>query len=273
MPPLIQATPETLINLDGQLVGVNTAIASRSGGNQGVGFAVPANLAQNIMNQLIETGQVQRGYLGITGDEIDRTMARALGLDKPQGVIVGGVVEDGPAAEAGLQEGDVIKTVNGQQIEGWTSFRTEIASKKPGDDVELGILRDGNEQTITVTLGELPDDMTASAGQDGGQQGAPDRNLEQSLGFNVQNLTPRIAEELNLSPDQNGVVVTGISQRSNAFQQGLREGDVITSVSKQQIENMNDFNEIMSQLVQEENQVVLLRILRQGNGLFIAFEL
>lgn len=261
-----------LINLDGQLVGVNTAIASRSGGNQGVGFAVPTNLAQNIMNQLIETGQVQRGYLGITGDEIDRTMARALGLDKPQGVIVGGVVEDGPAAEAGLQEGDVIKTVNGQQIEGWTSFRTEIASKKPGDEVKLGILRDGDEQTITVTLGELPDDMTASAGpQSGG--GAPDQDLEQSLGFNVQNLTPRIAEELNLSPDQNGVVVTGISQRSNAFQQGLREGDVITSVSKQQIENVSDFNEIMSQLVQEENQVVLMRILRQGNGLFIAFEL
>lgn len=261
-----------LINLDGQLVGVNTAIASRSGGNQGIGFAIPANLAQNIMTQLIETGTVQRGYLGITGDGVDRTMARALGLDKPTGVIVGGVVDDGPAAEAGLREGDVIKTLNGEQIDGWPSFRTEIASHQPGDEVELGIIRDGSEQTVTVTLGELPDDLRASAGsQQGG--GTPDQDLEQSLGFNVQNLTPDIAEQLQIDPDQNGVVVTGISQRSNAYRQGLREGDVITSVARQQIENVSDFNEIMSELVEQENQVVLLRILRQGNGLFIAFEL
>lgn len=260
-----------LINLDGQLVGINTAIASRSGGNQGVGFAIPTNLAQNIMNQLIETGEVQRGYLGITGGEIDRTMAQALGLEKPQGVIVGGVQQDSPANEAGLREGDVIKSVNGQQIEGWASFRTEIASMQPGDEVDLGVIRDGDEQNITVTLGELPDSATASSGRS--QQNNNDRDLQQSLGFNVQDLTPRIAEELELSPDQNGVVVTGISRRSSAYQEGLREGDVITSVAKQQVEDVGDFNEIMSELVQEEDQVVLMRILRQGNGLFIAFEL
>lgn len=261
-----------LINLSGQLVGINTAIASRSGGNQGVGFAIPANQAQDIMNQLVKTGKVQRGYLGITGGEIDRTMAKALGLEKPTGVIVGSVVENTPAAEAGLKEGDVIRTINGEQIEGWISFRTKIASKMPGDKVKLGILRDGSKQTVTVTLGELPEDLRASAGQQG--QGAPSQDLTESIGFKVQNLTPRIAEELQLSPDQDGVVVTGISKRSDAFQQGLREGDVITSVARQEIQNVEDFNNAMSQYAgDEKQQAVLLRVLRQGNGLFVAFEL
>ncbi|MFH5831508.1 Do family serine endopeptidase [Halalkalibaculum sp. DA3122] len=260
-----------LINLDGQLVGVNTAIASRSGGNQGVGFAIPANLAQNIMDQLIETGEVQRGYLGITGDGVDRTMARALGLEKPQGVIVGGVVDGGPASEAGLQEGDVITTLDGEAVDGWFSFRTEIASKRPGTEVEFGVIRDGEELDITVTLGQLPDDLRASAGPS--QQGAPDRNLQERVGFSVQTLTPQIAEELQIDPNQNGVVVTNIRRNSDAYRQGLREGDVITSIAKEPVQNVSDFNDIMSQLVEEENQVVLMRILRGGNGLFIAFEL
>ncbi|MDR8391252.1 Do family serine endopeptidase [Aliifodinibius sp. S!AR15-10] len=260
-----------LINLDGELVGINTAILSRSGGNQGIGFAIPANLAKNIMNQLIETGEVQRGYLGITGDGVDRTMARALGLDKPQGVIVGGVQENTPAAESGLKEGDVIRTLDGKTVEGWLSFRTAIASKRPGDTVELGVLRDGDEQTVTVTLGEFPEELQASAGQQ--QRGAPDQNLEESIGFNVRNITPAIAEELQLDPNINGVVVTGINRNSNAARQGLRQGDVITSIAKEQVQNVEDFNRIMSELTQQENQVVLMRIIRQGNGLFIAFEI
>ncbi|MDX1618938.1 MAG: DegQ family serine endoprotease [Balneolaceae bacterium] len=258
-----------LINMDGELIGINTAIASRSGGNQGIGFAIPINLAENIMRQLIETGSVERGYLGITGGSVDRSMARALDLDKPQGVIVGGVVEDGPAAEAGLREGDVIKTLDGNTVENWISFRTEIASKRPGTEVTLGIIRDGNEREITVELGKLPSDLTASAGP----QGTPDRDLEQNLGFSVQNLTPDIADELNIDPNENGVVVTEISRRSNAYRQGLRQGDLITSIARQEIRNVSDFNRVMSELVQQDNQVVLLRIIRQGNGLFIAFEI
>lgn len=260
-----------LINLDGKLVGINTAIISRSGGNQGIGFAIPVNLAKNIMNQLIETGTVKRGYLGITGKGIDRTMARALELDKPQGVIVGGVQDDTPADEAGLKEGDVITSLNGKPIQGWLSFRTDVASKKPGDEIDLGILRNGEEMDVTVTLGELPDNLTASFDQEEGSQ--QDENLAESLGFNVQNLSPRIAEQLNLSPDQNGVVVTGISRRSNAYRQGLREGDVITSVAQEQIEDVEDFKSVMNELVDQKGKAVLLRILRNGNGLFIAFEL
>jgi len=258
-----------LINMDGELVGINTAIASRSGGNQGIGFAIPINLAENIMNQLIETGSVARGYLGITGGSVDRSMARALGLDRPLGVIVGGVVDDGPAGEAGLQEGDVIKTLDGETIENWISFRTEIASRRPGTEVELGIIRDDEEREITVTLGKLPDDLTASSQP----QGAPDQDLEQNLGFSVENLTPEMADELNIDPDEQGVVVTNISRRSDAYRQGLRQGDVITSVARQQIRDVSDFNEVMRELVQQENQVVLLRIIRDGSGLFIAFEL
>lgn len=260
-----------LINVDGKLVGINTAIASRTGGNQGVGFAIPINLAQNIMTQLIDDGEVTRAYLGIYGETVNPTMAEALNISKSKGALVHDVVDGTPADEAGLQEGDVIVSLNGNPVNNYDLFRTEVASKKPGTEVTLGIIRDGEEQEINVTLGELPEDMRASAGQQ--QQGQPDQDLEQNLGFSVQNLTPQIAEQLNINSNQNGVVVTGISRQSNAYRKGLREGDVITSVAREQIEGVNDFNEIMNQLVEEGNQVVLLRVLRGGNGLFIAFEL
>lgn len=256
-----------MVNMDGQLIGINTAIASRSGGNDGIGFAVPANLAKSVMESLIKTGKVTRAYLGIYGTDIDRTMARGLGLDEAQGIIVGSVQPETPAAEAGLREGDVIKTLNGKRIENYAKFRTTIATSNPGTEVTLEIVRNGESQTLEVTLGELPDEATASTTQE------PDQNLEEQLGFRAQNLTPDLAERLGLDSNQNGVVVTAINRGSNAYRQGLREGDVITSVSRNRIENISDFNEELNKIIENNNDVVLLRIIRGGINQYIAFEL
>ena len=256
-----------MVNMDGELIGINTAIASRSGGNDGIGFAVPSNLAQSVMESLIKTGKVNRAYLGIYGTNVDRTMAKGLGLDEAQGVIVGSVESGTPAAEAGLREGDVIKTLDGKKIENYAKFRTSIATRDPGSEIELGIVRDGESQTINVTLGELPDEQTASTTQE------PDRNLEEQLGFRAQNLTPDIAQQLGLEPNQNGVVVTAVSRGSNAYRQGLREGDVITSVSRSPVENISEFKEEINKVAESDNNVVLLRVLRGGVNQYIAFEL
>lgn len=257
-----------MVNMDGELVGINTAIASRSGGNDGIGFAVPIKIAESIMESLIEDGTVSRGYLGIQGGgEVDRTMARALELDESHGVIVGGVEGGGPADEAGLQEGDVIQSLNGEKVNNWFKFRTSIATTKPDTEVTLGIVRDGEKMEIDVTLGELPTEGSATT------QPQPDRDMEDQLGFQVEELTSDIARQLGLNGDQNGVVVTNISQGSKAYNQGLREGDVITSVSRNPIDSVAQFREQIEAVSESGNDVVLLQVIRDGVNQYIAFEL
>jgi serine protease Do len=257
-----------LINMDGDLIGVNTAIASRSGGSDGIGFAVPVDIAKRVMKSIIENGRVVRGYLGITrGGQVDNTMARALGLDKPYGIIVGSVEDDGPADEAGLQEGDVIQTINGKPIKNWNLFRTSIATSSPGAEIKLGVNRDGEQLTVNVTLGELPSELAMN------EQPQEDRSLEKQLGFRVQNLTPEIAQKLELNPNQNGVIVAQISQRSEAYRQGLRQGYVITEVDRQPISDVSDFREAITNLAEQEKDIVLLRVIAGENSELIAFEL
>lgn len=258
-----------LVNMDGQLVGINTAIASRSGGSDGIGFAVPVDIAKRIMKSIINSGRVVRGYLGIEmGGQVDATMAKALGLDEAYGVIVGNVPEDGPAAEAGLKSDDIIQTLNGEPVKSWSSFRSKIGTSSPGTEIELGIIRDGSKKTVTVTLGEMPEDLMASQ-----QQQTPERDMEKQLGFQVQNLTPEIAQKLGLEPNRKGVVVARISRSSNAYRQGLRRGHVITEVDRQSVSDVNDFNQIMSNLVEEEKDAVLLRVTDGETNQLLAFEL
>lgn len=258
-----------LVNMDGQLIGINSAIASRSGGSDGIGFAVPIDMAKDVMKSLIREGEVIRSYLGIYGQDISGTLARALELDNNQGIIVGTVQEDTPADKAGLEEGDVIRTLNGNEIQNYSSFRNTIAHSEPGEDITLGILRDGESHELTVTLEEMPGSMAVN--QD--TRSEQDQNLRERLGFGVQNLTPEIAQQLDLDPNQDGVIVNDISRSSNAYQQGLRRGHVIAEVDHKPVSDVSDFYEIMNNLIAQGEEVVLLRVVSGNISQLIAFEL
>jgi len=257
-----------LINLDGELIGINTAIASRSGGNQGIGFAIPVNMVKNVMDALIADGRVARGYLGIwPGGEVDRTMARALGMSSPRGFVIGEVEQGGPADKAGLKGGDVVVKLNGIPVQDYMDFRVAIANTPPGTEVELEIFRDGENMTLIVELGERDPDAVASLDTDDMEE------LIELLGFSVEDLTDNIRQQLRLQSGVDGVVVNEISQTSRAYRQGLRQGDVITQVSNEVIETADQFYNSMNAYVQSGNDVALLRIVRQGRNMYVAFEL
>ncbi len=257
-----------LVNMDGELIGINTAIASRSGGSEGIGFAIPIDMAKKVMKSLIEEGEFVRGYLGLSfGGEVDRTMAKALGLSEAQGVIVGSVEEGGPADKVGLREGDVIKSYNGKPLRSWGAFRTDVAISSPGTEFTLEIIRDGEEREITVTSEEWPEEMATN------QSPERNQNMEQRLGFQIRDLTPQIAQQLELDPKQNGVVVTQVARGSNAQRQGLQKGDVIVEADRQPIEDSSDFKAIISDISQQDESVVLLKVIRGGNTQYVAFEL
>lgn len=258
-----------LINVDGELIGINTAIASRSGGNQGLGFAIPINMARNVMESLITDGRVARGYLGISmGGEVDRTMARALGMDNPRGFVVGDVVEDGPAAKAGLQEGDVVVRLNGNIVRDFYDFRVTIASSAPGTEVDIEVFRDGETKEFTVELGELDTEEIAA------DMSTSDREeLRERLGFVVEELTDSIRRQLNLQSQAFGVVVSEISEASGAYSQGLRRGDVISQVAGASVTQPEEFYGAVQSLIEDGTEVALLRVNRQGRNIFVAFEL
>ncbi|TVQ66816.1 MAG: Do family serine endopeptidase [Balneolaceae bacterium] len=260
-----------LINLDGELIGINTAIASRSGGNQGIGFAIPVNMVRNVMEALITDGRVARGFLGINfGGEVDRTMARVLGLERARGFLVGDVVPEGPAADAGIREGDVILRLNGSEVRNWTDFRVEVGNMSPGTVVELEIFRDGERTTLPVTLGEL--DTGTMAGTYAPSQ-RDTEEIREALGFDVENLTDSVRRQLNLGDTVSGVVVTSINQTSRAYRQGLRQFDVISQVADVSISSSEQFFVTVGSLISSEADAALLRVNRQGRNVFIAIEL
>lgn len=257
-----------LIDMNGELVGINSAIASRSGGNDGIGFAIPINLAKRIMDDLIENGEVSRGYLGLYfGGEVDKTMARALGLDDARGIIVAKVEEDGPAEKAGLKEQDVIVAINGAQVSNWDMFRSKIAIMKPGEKVKLDIIRDGKKKELSVTLGERNDEIASAVVP------AKAKSMEEKVGFTVTELNERIRQQLDLQTSTEGVVVSKIKNSSNAYKRGLRQYDVITSVKNSKVENEKEFYAELEKLSKKGDQVVLLKIIRNSGNQFIAFEL
>lgn len=258
-----------LVNLDGELIGINTAIASRSGGNQGIGFAIPVNMVRNVMEALITDGRVARGYLGLSwSSDVDQTMARALGLERARGFVVSSVEDDGPAYNAGVREGDVILRLNGEEVKSWTDFRVEIGNSQPGETITLEIFRDGERRTVNVVLAERDAEAIAGSMSDDDLE-----ELKESLGFDVAELTESIRGQLRLDAEVEGVVVSSISQTSRSYRQGLRRGDVITQVSNEAVTTPNEFFGAIRGLKQDGTEAVLLRVERQGRNIFIAIEL
>ncbi|MDD3732872.1 MAG: DegQ family serine endoprotease [candidate division Zixibacteria bacterium] len=249
-----------LVNLDGDLVGINTAIVSQSGGFQGIGFAIPSNMATGVMKSLIADGKVIRGWLGVSIQDINEQIAGALGLSSAGGTLGGDVSPNSPASEAGIEAGDVITALDKRRISNSAQLSSQIAVTAPGTRVTLTILRDDREMDINVKLGELPGE-TAQVPDSG--------EIEQRLGFAVKTLTRELAGNYGLDRVLSGVVVTSIDPAGNAYQAGLREGDLIRSINKERITSEDQFYAKIKNM--KKGDTVLLRITRQDRAFYIAF--
>lgn len=247
-----------LLNLDGEVVGINTAIFSRSGGYMGVGFAIPIDLANNIADQLIDSGEVTRGYLGIVIQDLTPELAESLGVKTTKGILVSQVADDSPAAKAGLKVGDLIVRYQGKNVDQVAAFRNKVALTTPGKWATVTILRNGQKKQLTVRIGNLDDDELA---QNGDQQ-----NAAEELGFTVTTITPEMAERHNIEAGQ-GVLVTQVQPGSVAALSGIRPGTVILQANKKPIDSAAEFKTILQQSQQEKR--ILLLVKNRGMSRYI----
>ena len=256
-----------LFTQDGQVVGVNSAIISPNGGGSvGIGFAIPSNTVKSVVSQLEKTGHVTRGYIGVQAQAVNTAMASALALPsgntEDRGALIASVEPDSPAAHASLQPGDVITAVNGQHIANPRELAINVSQVLPGGQAHLDVLRNGHAQTIDVTVGTLPTDGA-------GHSTAAAVNDSQGLGVSLSGITPNLRQQLDLPEATRGAVITEIKPGSAADQAGLQPGDVITGVGDHTVTGIADATHaIRAQL--HANQAVALRILRNGQPVFVA---
>jgi S1-C subfamily serine protease len=248
-----------LVNLRGELIGINSQILSPVGYNIGIGFAIPSNMAQNVMDQLITKGTVRRGMLGVTVQGVNADLARGLGLEQTRGAIVTDVNADGPAARAGLAQGDVIVALNGQPVDSSNSLRNLVARLDPGSDVTLSVWRDGSQREVKATLGELP--VTTSADEDGAAE--PDRGR---FGLTIEPLTPDVARQLGVQ-NARGVLVSDVDPDGPAAEAGVQSGDVIVKVDGEAVADVQALKSALSR--ETDGKPVLLLVNRRGTHLFL----
>jgi len=236
-------------------VGINTAIAG-PGGNIGIGFAIPSNMAKKISDQLIEDGEVVRGYLGVLPQDMTAQMAQALDLEGTRGVLIPQVTEGSAADKAGIEQGDVIIEVEGRPIESASGLRNRIAEYKPGTRVDITVLRDGRRRTLTATLEKrpAPEEMA-------GRQPQRRDTLTTELGFSVRNLTENLAQRYGFE-GKSGVIVDRVARGSMAAQKGITPGMLIKEVNQEKIENVGQFRSAMKKAAEkgQASQYVLLEI-------------
>ncbi len=251
-----------LVDLHGNLIGINTAILpGNGGGNQGIGFAIPINMAHEVMDQLIAHGKVVRGYLGIHIESLTPALAKSFGLQDSNGALVGDVTKDGPAGKSGLQRGDVITGLNGQKVEDANDLRLRVSQTAPNTSVQLKVVRDGQQKEFNVTLGELPEkDEKAPATENSGS------SLD---GVHVEELTPDIAEQLQLPAGVRGVVVDNVDQSSAAAEANLNRGDVIQEVNHKAVTSVSEYEHAIQSAGKGP---VLLLVNRGGITAYVAID-
>jgi serine protease Do len=260
-----------LFNMDGEVVGVNTAILSPNGGSIGIGFAMSSAVVSQVVDQLREFGETRRGWLGVRIQNVDPDMAEALGLDEAQGALVTDVPE-GPAQKAGMQAGDVILEFNGERIDDTRELVRVVADTPVGSEVDVVVFRDGSEERLSVAIGRLEEEPTlASApGPD-----VPDAAPETSrvLGMTVAVLDDALRQAYGLGQDTRGLVVTAVDPDSDAYTKGMREGDVIAEVGQEAVSSPRDMNERIEAAEQAGRNSILLLVRRDGAPRFVALNL
>ena len=218
-----------LLNMEGQVVGINTAIVA---GGQGIGFAIPADMAKNVMAQLKDGGKVVRGWLGVVIQNVTEDLAKSFGLSEAKGALVADVSDSGPAEKAGLKRGDVIVGFNGQDIESSSQLPAVVAKTPVGDRVDVDIIRNGKTKTLSVRIGELKEESVAEV-----------ESQTEDMGLAVRELTPELAARMKLDQKE-GVVITNVDPNGKAAESGLRPGDIILEINNKPIKDMADFNRL-----------------------------
>ena len=245
-----------LFNLDGEVIGINSQIYTRSGGYMGVSFAIPIDYAMDVADQLRENGYVARGWLGVSIQEVTGELAEALGMEIPKGALVSQIIEDSPAEKSGLKEEDVILFFDGEEIFYSSDLPLTVGSIRPESKVNAMILRDGKKKTVQVTVGELPKDPALAF-----------ENTQQNfLGLVVENQAND-----NQRSSVEGVLVTSVDPDGIAYESGIRRGDIIYSLARTRIENVNEFKEVLSEL--DNQRRTTIGISRNGNKRILSLNL
>jgi len=261
-----------LVNVKGELVGINTAIFSRTGGYQGIGFAVPSNMAKSVMTQLINDGKVTRGWLGVTIQNFTPELAKEFGLKKAAGALVTEIFEGSPAEKADLKRGDVILEVNEKKISNVEGLRNLVAQSKVGSKIKIKILRNDKTMVLDAVISEFPQDVQHALSKESEKN--DDLLTEEAntlAGFTVMELTRNIAKQLDISKNEKGVVIVKIDPYSIAEDAGLKKGDVIQEVNKKRIDTVSDFNKVRKSI--REGDTALLFINRNGNKFYITLKI
>ncbi|HXV68865.1 MAG TPA: DegQ family serine endoprotease [Nitrospira sp.] len=249
-----------LVNTKGELVGINTAIFSQTGGYQGVGFAVPATMGKPVFESLIKNGKVIRGHLGVGIQDLTQDLAKSFGITSVKGALVGEVKEDSPAARAGLKQGDVIISYQGADVEDAVALQRMVSRTTVGTRVMIRVIRDAHESELTVVIGEQPEPTKMAKVE-------PAQQHQALAGLAVQDLGSETARELGLKSDVRGVIITGVEPDSSAEKAGLMPGDVIQEINRQPVKSVKEFEKVSSAVRKGDN--VLLLVNRRGAVLFI----
>ncbi len=262
-----------MFDMDGDVVGVNTAIFSPSGGSIGIGFAIPSSLAKNVIDQLRDHGHIQRGWLGVRIQMVTQDIADSLGLDKAKGALVSSVTPEGPAAEGGLQSGDVILTFDGKDVPEMRRLPLMVAETEVGKTVDMGVFRKGANVTLKIKIGELSaKEEPETATEDQGQPktpAVPETEKLEYLGMSIAPLSDSLRTKYEVKKDVNGVIVTAITPDGIAAEQGLEVGDVVSEAAQQDVKNVGDLAEQVKE-AKKDSKPLLLLVNRKDDLRFVA---
>jgi serine protease Do len=259
-----------LVNLDGELIGINTMIYTTSGGFMGIGMAIPIDMARRVMEDIIYNGKVTRGWLGVQIQDVNEAMRGALGLGARKGVLIADVFKDQPADKAGIKRGDVVLSINGKPVETSNDLKNTVANITPGTKTPVVVFRNGKELTLNVMLNERNEATLAKMSPPGGEKESEgSAEAKPQLGLSVSNITDEIRQQYNITSDVAGVAVTEVDQASQAAMEGIQAGDVVQEVNRQPITSVKDFAKAAHAIKNDGSVLLLIR--RGESSLFVAF--